>query len=77
MEIRLGSLVRGAQEAEGAAIIIDVFRAFTTAASAFRRGARRIALIDGVELAANLRQPGVGAFCVGATGRRANRAIRR
>ena len=35
MEIRLGSLKRDAKEAQGTAIIIDVFRAFTTAAIAF------------------------------------------
>ena len=35
MEIRLGSLVRDAREAAGTVIVIDVFRAFTTAAIAF------------------------------------------
>ena len=45
MEVRLGSLVRGAQEAQGTAIIIDVFRAFTTAAIAFDHGAREITLV--------------------------------
>ena len=42
MEIRVGSLVRDAREATGAAIIIDVFRAFTTAAIAFDHGAKDI-----------------------------------
>jgi len=45
MEIRLASLLRGAQEAEGTTIIIDVFRAFTTAAVAFDRGATQIVLV--------------------------------
>ena len=38
MEIRLGSLVRDGREAQGTAVIIDVFRAFTTAAIAFDHG---------------------------------------
>ena len=42
MEIRVGSLVRDAREATDAAIIIDVFRAFTTAAIAFDHGAKDI-----------------------------------
>ena len=42
MEIRVGSLVRDAREATGAAIIIDVFRAFTTAAIAFDHGVKDI-----------------------------------
>ena len=45
MDIRLGSLVRDAEEAEGTVIIIDVFRAFTTAAIAFDHGATRITLV--------------------------------
>ena len=45
MEIRMGSLVRDAREATGTAIIIDVFRAFTTAAIAFDRGATQITLV--------------------------------
>ena len=44
MEIKLGSLKRDAEEAEGTAIIIDVFRAFTTAAIAFDHGAKEITL---------------------------------
>ncbi len=49
MEVRVGSLVRDAQEAEGTVIIIDVFRAFTTAAIAFDRGASRITLVAEIE----------------------------
>ena len=44
MEIRLASLSEGAQEAAGTTIIIDVFRAFTTVAVAFDRGATQIVL---------------------------------
>ncbi len=65
MEIRLGSLVRGAQEAQGTAIIIDVFRAFTTAAIAFDRGVKEITLVAEPEEALELHRKGVGDFVMG------------
>ena len=55
MEIRIGSLSRDASEATGAALVIDVFRAFTTAAIAFDRGAQRITLVAEVEEALEIR----------------------
>ena len=45
MEIRLGSLARDARAAAGTIIVIDVFRAFTTAALAFDQGAAAITLV--------------------------------
>jgi len=65
MEIRLASLLQGAQEAEGTTIIIDVFRAFTTAAVAFDRGAEQIVLVAEVEEALDLCRRGVGHLCMG------------
>ena len=65
MEIRLGSLVRDAKEAEGIAIIVDVFRAFTTAAIAFDRGADYIVLVAEVEEALELHRRGVGNLVMG------------
>ena len=65
MEIQLMSLLRGAQEAKGTTIIIDVFRAFTTAAVAFDRGADKIILVAEVEEALALRHQGVGHLCMG------------
>ena len=65
MEIRLGSLVDDAKEAEGTVIIIDVFRAFTTAAIAFDRGADRIVLVAEVEEAMELYCRGVGDLTMG------------
>ncbi len=65
MEIRLASLLQGAQEAQGTTIIIDVFRAFTTAAVAFDRGAKQIILVAEVEEARQLRQQGLGELCMG------------
>ena len=65
MEIRIGSLYRGAQEARGTVVIIDVFRAFTTDAIAFSKGAEKIVLVAEVEEALNLREQGVGEICMG------------
>ena len=65
MEIKLGSLVRDAREAEGTAIIVDVFRAFTTAAIAFDRGADHIVLVAEVEEALELHRRGVGNLVMG------------
>ena len=65
MEIRIGSLLRGAQEAEGTTIIIDVYRAFTTAAIAFSRGVEKIILVAEVEEALELRSRGLGDLCMG------------
>ena len=65
MEITVGSLVRDAREATGAAIIIDVFRAFTTAAIAFDHGASHITLVAEVEEALELRSRGIGDILMG------------
>ncbi len=65
MEVRLGSLLRDAQEAQGTAIIIDVFRAFTTAAIAFDRGVEWIILVAEVEEALALQRRGVGDILMG------------
>lgn len=65
MEIRIDSLYRGAQEARGTVVIIDVFRAFTTAAVAFSKGAEKIVLVAEVEDALRLREQGVGEICMG------------
>ena len=65
MEIRLGSLVRDAREAAGTVIVIDVFRAFTTAAIAFANGARDITLVAEAEDALALHRSGVGDVLMG------------
>lgn len=65
MEIRLGSLTRDAREAAGTVIVIDVFRAFTTAAIAFDQGAAAITLIAEAEDALALYRSGVGDVLLG------------
>jgi 2-phosphosulfolactate phosphatase len=65
MKIRLDSLIEGAGRATGAVAVIDVFRAFTTAAVALANGAARIVMVADVEQALKLRADGVGQACVG------------
>jgi 2-phosphosulfolactate phosphatase len=65
MEIRLLSLLEGAQQAEGTTIIIDVYRAYTTAAVAFELGVEKIVLVAEIEEALHLKEQGRGDLCVG------------
>ena len=65
MEIRLGSLARDARDAAGTVIIIDVFRAFTTAAIAFDQGATAITLVAEADDALALHRSGVGDLLMG------------
>jgi len=65
MEIRIDSLLEGAARATGTVAIIDVFRAFTTAAVALANGAARIVLVGSVEQALSLRDSGKGRICIG------------
>jgi 2-phosphosulfolactate phosphatase len=65
MQIAIGSLIDGARGATGAVAIIDVFRAFTTAAVAFANGAARIIMVGSVEEALSLRQSGAAQVCMG------------
>ncbi len=68
MEIRLLSLLDGARHAEGAVVIIDVYRAFTTASVALSRGAKQILLVDNPRSAMDLRQQGLGELVMGEEG---------
>ena len=66
--IEIGSLVAFAQEAVGLVVVIDVFRAFTTAAIALANGAERIVMVDDLDTALALRKQGVGQYCMGERG---------
>jgi 2-phosphosulfolactate phosphatase len=68
MEIRIESLLEGARRASGAVAVIDVFRAFTTAAVALAKGAQRIIMVGTVEEALALREQGLGQVCMGEVG---------
>lgn len=65
MKIVVDSLLEGAERARGAVVIIDVFRAFTTAAVMLANGAERIIMVGSVEDAVGLRAAGIGQVCVG------------
>ena len=71
MEIRIKSLLAGATHATGVVAIIDVFRAFSTAAVALANGASRIIMVSTAEEALALRNSGVGQVCMGEVGGRA------
>ena len=65
MEISIHSLLDGAKRAIGTVAVIDVFRAFTTAAVALANGATSIVMVSTVEEALALRDAGVGEVCMG------------
>ena len=65
MKISLDSLLEGARRAAGTVAVIDVFRAFTTAAVTFANGASRIIMVGSVEEALALREGGIGQVCIG------------
>lgn len=68
MEIRIASLIEGARNAEGTVIVLDIFRAFTTAPIAIKRGANKIILVGEVEEALSLKKDGIGDLCIGEVG---------
>ena len=68
MDVRLESLIEGAEAAEGVAVIVDVLRCFTTASVALSRGAEKIVMVAEVEEALELRERGAGDYCVGEVG---------
>jgi len=65
MKVQTLSLLQGARRAEGVVVIVDVYRAFTAAAVAFRQGALRIIMVDRPEQALALREQGRGDLCMG------------
>ncbi len=65
MEVWIGSLLEGAAQAQGAVAVIDVFRAFTTAAVVLANGASRVIMVGSVDAALALRQRGIGQVCMG------------
>ena len=64
----MGSLLPGAQEAEGLVVVIDVFRCFTTEAVAFANGAKEIVLVAEIEEAFELQKLGRGDLLMGEVG---------
>ena len=54
MNIRILQLIEGAQQADGLVVVIDVFRAFSTACYAMERGASRIVPVGNIKEAFRL-----------------------
>jgi 2-phosphosulfolactate phosphatase len=65
VEVLMESLLAGAERATGSVAIIDVFRAFTTAAVALANGASQIIMVGAVEEALMLRSSGAAQVCMG------------
>jgi 2-phosphosulfolactate phosphatase len=72
-KLSIKSLLEGATRAAGTVAIIDVFRAFTTAAVALANGASRIVMVSTVEEALAFRDAGIGQICMGEVQGRAQR----
>lgn len=70
MKIITTDFIAGAREAEGIAIIIDVFRAFSTACYCLNAGARRLVPVSGIEEALVLQERLAGSVLVGERGGR-------
>lgn len=68
MRVLIDSLEGGARNARGTVVVLDVFRAFTTAAVAFSRGVKEILLVAEVEEALALRDRGLADIAVGEVG---------
>ena len=65
MEIRIDSCIEGAKRAEGAVVIIDVYRAFSAEAVAFSRGAEKIILVPSVDQAREIKRTGKAHLSMG------------
>jgi 2-phosphosulfolactate phosphatase len=65
MGISIYSLLEGAERATGMVAVIDVFRAFTSAAVALANGASAIVMVRTVDEALALRDAGIGDVCMG------------
>ena len=58
-------MIEGAEAAEGTVVIVDVYRAFTTEAVAFSRGAEKIILVSSAGEALDVRRRGLAELCMG------------
>lgn len=65
MKVRVTRFLEGAREATGCAVIVDVFRAFTTAAFCVAAGAREIVLVADHEQALALKREDPSLFLTG------------
>ncbi|HSF94278.1 MAG TPA: 2-phosphosulfolactate phosphatase [Thermohalobaculum sp.] len=66
--VSVGSFSDAARGAPGTVVVIDVFRAFTTAAVALAQGAGRVVMVDDLQQALDLRARTPGSLCIGERG---------
>jgi len=65
MEIQILQLLEGARKASGLTVIIDVFRAFSTACYAYQSGAQKIIPVGNIDVAYNLKKQNPGYILLG------------
>ncbi|MEP6686650.1 MAG: 2-phosphosulfolactate phosphatase, partial [Verrucomicrobiota bacterium] len=65
MHVEILHLVPGARAATGIAVVIDVFRAFTTACFAFANGAESVLAVGDVEVAVRMKKECPDCFLMG------------
>lgn len=70
MNVRITRFLEGAREATGHAVIVDVFRAFTTAAFCVAAGAREVVLVADHEQALAMKRDDPSLFLTGEIGGR-------
>jgi 2-phosphosulfolactate phosphatase len=70
VDVRVAHFLDGARSATGHAVIVDVFRAFTTAAFCIGAGAREIVLVGDHEQALSLKRDDPSVFLTGEIGGR-------
>lgn len=70
MDVRVTRFLNGAREARGRAVIVDVFRAFTTAAYCVAAGAREVVLVADHEQALAMKSKDPTLFLTGEIGGR-------
>lgn len=68
MQIEIDSLLKGAEQARGTVLIVDVYRAFTTASVALERGIAKIIFVAQPAEALAVRAQGLADICVGEVG---------
>lgn len=68
MKIRMFDFVAGARDARGVVVIIDVFRAFSTACYAFNNGASSVVAVGEIDKARQLKMENPGWVLIGERG---------
>jgi 2-phosphosulfolactate phosphatase len=68
MEVKILQLLEGARDAEGLAVIIDVFRAFSVACYVVGNGATRIIPLDDIEKAREMKRKDPSSVLIGERG---------